>query len=252
MKGYVIPRPGLERPDHSGPRGGAPRSIDLPLNRPRPLRDNLWDIYAPFYDLFTSAIPERVRRAYVDALRLSPADRLLIVGVGTGQDLPLLPQTVLIGVDLSRAMLTRAGRRLRSSPGLRGGLSLMDAHDLGFRDASFDRVLLPLVVAVAAEPRVLLREAGRVCRTGGLVVMFDKFRPSGSPPSLPRRTLNLLSRTVATDITLDPAELVRGLPFRLLSDEPAFLGQQFRILVYERSAIGSQLLTQDPKLKADR
>ena len=229
------PRDREARPDPSAPRGGAPRSIDIPLNRPRPLRDKLWDLYAPFYDLFTSAIPDRVRQAYVDALRLSPADRLLIIGIGTGQDIPLLPDSVLIGIDLSSAMLARAARRLRFSPRLRGGLALMDAHDLGFPDASFDRVLLPLVVAVAAEPRVLLREAARACRKGGLVVMFDKFRPAGSPPSLPRRTLNLFSRTLATDITLDPAELVRGLPLRLLSDEPAFLGRQFRILAYEKT-----------------
>ena len=122
-----------------------------------------------------------------------------------------------------------------SSPGrLRGGLALMDAHDLGFRDVSFDRVLLPLIVAVAAEPRVILREGARVCRTGGLVVIFDKFRPAGSPPSLPRRILNVFSRTVATDITLDPSEVAAGLPLRLQSDEPAFLGRQFRIIVYEK------------------
>lgn len=223
------------RPDPSAPRGGAPRSIDNPLNRPRPLRDKLWDLYAPFYDLFTSAIPDRVRQAYVDALRLSPADRLLIVGIGTGQDIPLLPDSVLIGIDLSSAMLARAARRMRSSPRLRGGLALMDAHDLGFREASFDRVLLPLVVAVAAEPRVLLREAARACRKGGLVVMFDKFRPAGSPPSLPRVILNIFSRAVATDITLDPAEISEGLPLVLVSDEPAFLGRQFRILVYEKT-----------------
>ncbi len=229
------PRAREARPDPSAPRGGAPRSIDLPLNRSRPLRDSLWDVYAPFYDLFTSAIPDRVRQAYVDALRLSPGDRLLIVGIGTGQDASLLPETIMVGVDLSPAMLARAARRLRSSPRLRGGLALMDAHDLGFRDVSFDRVLLPLVVAVAAEPRVILREATRACRTGGLVVIFDKFRPAGSPPSLPRRILNLFSRTVATDITLDPSEVAAGLPLRLQSDEPAFLGRQFRILVYKRT-----------------
>ncbi|OGW60394.1 MAG: hypothetical protein A2V83_11975 [Nitrospirae bacterium RBG_16_64_22] len=209
------------------------------MNRPRPLRDSLWDVYAPFYDLFTSAIPDRVRQAYVDALRLSPGDRLLIAGIGTGQDVPLLSETamagsVVVGVDLSPAMLARAARRLRSSPRLRGGLALMDAHDLGFRDVSFDRVLLPLIVAVAAEPRVILREGARVCRTGGLVVIFDKFRPAGSPPSLPRRILNVFSRTVATDITLDPSEVAAGLPLRLQSDEPAFLGRQFRIIVYEK------------------
>src|SRR6187455_1996255 len=88
-----------------------------PVNTAHPeIRGNGWrrfrySFLAPFYDL-GAAGHEAARRRAVDLLALAPGSRVLVVGVGTGQDLVFLPGNVQVtAVDLAPAMLLRARRR---------------------------------------------------------------------------------------------------------------------------------------------
>ena len=70
-----------------------------------------YTLLAPFYDL-GAAGHERWRRRAISLLALGPGERVLVVGVGTGQDLALLPRDVRVtAVDLAPAMLRRAHLR---------------------------------------------------------------------------------------------------------------------------------------------
>ena len=73
------------------------------------IRYTLW---APFYDLVVGFGSQR--RRSIELLSLQPGDRVLIVGAGTGADLPFLPPGVVgLATDLTPAMLERARPRLR-------------------------------------------------------------------------------------------------------------------------------------------
>lgn len=78
------------------------------------------------YDLFSGERPlyRPGRLRAIQALRLSEGDRVLVLGCGTGLDLPAIARIIgrtgtIIAVDDSRPMLRRSGRRARTLLGRR-------------------------------------------------------------------------------------------------------------------------------------
>ncbi|MGR9073739.1 MAG: methyltransferase domain-containing protein, partial [Gammaproteobacteria bacterium] len=70
-----------------------------------------------FYPLIGLRI-EKYRRRAVECLNLSPGDTVIDLGCGTGLCFPLLidkvgPEGLLIGVDMSSEMLSRASVRVK-------------------------------------------------------------------------------------------------------------------------------------------
>lgn len=81
-------------------------------------------VTALLYDVFSGEHPiyRRGRVAAIDALGLSEGDHVLVLGCGTGLDLPLIARAVgptgaIIAVDDSPVMLRRTGRRARTALG---------------------------------------------------------------------------------------------------------------------------------------
>jgi phosphatidylethanolamine/phosphatidyl-N-methylethanolamine N-methyltransferase len=134
--------------------------------------------YARIYDAVFGPVLQPGRRALLEALKLKPGDRVLEVGVGTGLSLPLYPRSVrLTGIDVSSEMLEKARdrvarRRLENVE----ALLEMDAEDMSFPDASFDKVVAMYVVSVVARPARLLEELHRVCRPDGEIFIVNHFR----------------------------------------------------------------------------
>jgi phosphatidylethanolamine/phosphatidyl-N-methylethanolamine N-methyltransferase len=152
------------------------------------------DVYAKLsnvYDVvFGPALhPGRLRA--LAQMRIQPGDRVLEVGVGTGINLGLYPQTCHVtGIDLSPAMLDKARERV-SRKGLRNvRLFEMDASDLQFADESFDIVYAPYLISVVPDPVQVVREMQRVCRTRGRIVVLNHFR---SPHALVSRIERVIS-----------------------------------------------------------
>lgn len=136
---------------------------------------------APFYDLVLGASLAPGRRAAIEALRGWPGERVLEVCVGSGLSLPLYPHALrVVGIDLSRDMLRRARIRIAAQ-----GLSQvdavvqMDARQLAFADHSFDKVVMLFALTGLPDRERCLREIGRVCRPGGLIVLAEHFRARG-------------------------------------------------------------------------
>jgi phosphatidylethanolamine/phosphatidyl-N-methylethanolamine N-methyltransferase len=191
-----------------------------------------YTLWAPLYD--SVARFGRQRHRSIALLRLQPGERVLLVGAGTGADLPLIPEGVsVLATDLTPAMLARTEPRIR--PGIE--LRVMDGQALDLPDESFDAVILHLIVAVIPDPVACLREAARVLKPGGRIAVFDKFLPDGARPSPARRIANAVSRTLFTDINRRMGDILSrsGAPLRVEHDEPALMGGMFRVMVLRKA-----------------
>ena len=197
----------------------------------------IYAAWSPVYDLLVHVpVLRRGRRRAFEILALKPEEHVCLVGVGSGADLPFLPDgAVAVGVDLSRAMLAKAKRNLplgnRDS-----SLQCANAEDLPFPDNAFDVTVLTLIVSVAADGDACMREAVRVTKPGGRVLVFDKFLRQGIGPSLGRRALNLLTRTFGTNINRTFEPMISELPVRVMHDERVALSGAYRAILLEKDS----------------
>ncbi len=152
------------------------------------LNEAAYSRWAPVYDLIFDLPfhPGRLAatRAAVEAAGADGA--ILVVGVGTGLELGLMPKNLRVtGIDLSAAMLKIARERV-ARKGLRQvkGLHVMDAGALEFPDAQFDVALAPYVMSVVPNPARVLSEMWRVVRPGGQMVVMNHFAARGGPRAL--------------------------------------------------------------------
>ena len=69
-----------------------------------------YSAYAPIYDVVAAPF-QAGRRRSIALIDLQPGERVLILGCGTGLDIPLLPAGVSIAaIDLTPVMVRRAGQ----------------------------------------------------------------------------------------------------------------------------------------------
>jgi ubiquinone/menaquinone biosynthesis C-methylase UbiE len=191
-----------------------------------------WTIWAAFYDRLISFDAQRERSIRLAAIQ--PGEGVLIVGCGTGRDLDYIPHGAYItATDLTPAMTRRAVARAKRL-GVPARVMVMDGHLLLFDDATFDVVILHLILAVIPDPEACLREAARVLRPGGRVAVFDKFLQPGRKPSLKRKLANVLSRWIATHLNRQLEPLVAASGLCIVADEPALLGDLFRIVLLRK------------------
>ncbi len=190
-------------------------------------------LIAPFYDLVIARATRRARQRSLSALPAEPS-RVLLAGIGTGLDLPLLPGGHrYVGIDLTAAMLRRSLPRMGQHDyrAIHG-----DVHHLPFASASFDVAVLHLILAVVPDPVRSLGEIARVLRPGGQVLIFDKFLQAGQAAPL-RRLANPLVRHLATRLDVvfeDVLAAHQGLA--LESDQAALAGGWFRLIKLRRVA----------------
>lgn len=191
----------------------------------------IYRLWAPIYDSTVGHffLPGRMR--VIEILNLQPGEHVLLVGVGTGADLPLLPKGVqAVGVDISADMLAKARQKL-PLPGLEVTLLQGDAQKLLVDEAAFDVVIFNLILSVIPDGAACLRENLRALKPGGRAVVFDKFLPEAGRITLGRRLLNLGSTLFGTDITRRFCDLARGANIRIVQDEPSLLHGTYRVIL---------------------
>jgi ubiquinone/menaquinone biosynthesis C-methylase UbiE len=126
-----------------------------------------------------SVINRQPNRLAIAALQASPTDDVLELGVGSGWALRRLAglggHGLIWGIDQSREMLTLASRQLRP-PSSRVFLAQAKFAALPFPSDSFDRLLAVNVAYFFDRDGRDLREARRVMRPGGRMVIYVSDR----------------------------------------------------------------------------
>lgn len=192
-----------------------------------------YSLIAPLYDLAISLPLHKARSQSLQSLPAESAGKVLISGVGTGLDLPLLPKLHhYTALDFNSAMLARAIPR---GAGLHVEWVLGDSMGLPFADAQFDHVVLHLIVAVVPHPAKCLCEASRVLKPGGTIIIFDKFLKPHQPAWL-RRAFNPLSQRLATRLDVVFERVLDKVPnLCVISDVPLLAGGWFRGIVLQKT-----------------
>ncbi|NYS60568.1 class I SAM-dependent methyltransferase [Vreelandella salicampi] len=190
-----------------------------------------YTVYSPIYDLVANRAFRKPRQYALGQVDWEPGMRVLLVGAGTGLDLPFLPVEIeLHATDLCEAMVKRTAQRAEH---LRRDVEcqVMDAEALEYPDAHFDVVVMHLVLAVMPSPQRGLAEAHRVLKDDGQLCVMDKFQPDDQPAGAGRKALNVITATLASDITRQAYPLLSETGFWIRHDEPVLMGSLFRALL---------------------
>jgi ubiquinone/menaquinone biosynthesis C-methylase UbiE len=140
----------------------------------------VYDRVATFYDWYTAPMEVLGSRRARARLFSGARGRVLELGVGTGVNLSTYPRDVeLTGIDIAPRMLARACKRAQQL-GRGVDLQVADIQALPFPDASFDTVTASCVFCSVTDPVRGLREAARVVRPDGQVLLYEHVRPHGA------------------------------------------------------------------------
>jgi len=198
-----------------------------------PLLRLSYSLFAPLYDALVERPMREARKQSLHFLPVAESKHVLVSGVGTGLDLPLLPALHrYTALDFNSAMLARAKPR---GTNLEVDFVLGDSMALPFADEQFDHVVLHLIVAVVPDPERCLSEAARVLKPGGSIILFDKFlHPQQRAPM--RRLFNVITRRFATRMDVVFEEVLRAAPeLKVECNVPMLANGWFRGIVLRKS-----------------
>ena len=141
----------------------------------------IYDRWAPFYDLlsrvglYALGVSElELREEFVETLEIKPGHRVLATSVGTGSDLPFLPQDCdYYGLDLSAGMLKVCRKKMRRLDAA-AELFLGQAEHLPFKNSSFDVVYQMGGINFFSDQGKAIHEMIRVAKHGSKIVMMDE------------------------------------------------------------------------------
>ncbi|HEX7090962.1 MAG TPA: arsenite methyltransferase [Longimicrobiales bacterium] len=132
---------------------------------------------------------------------LRPGERVLDLGSGAGMDaflaaLAVGPSGRVIGVDMTPEMIERAWANAREGGYANVEFRLGDIERLPVEDASVDVVMSNCVINLATDKLAVFREALRVLRPGGRLLVSDLV-VEGELPEAVRRDLEAWAGCIA-------------------------------------------------------
>ena len=133
------------------------------------MKKKIWDLYAPFYEMFMRADKKIYKLMYKRIPRVIAGKRVLEIATGPG----LLAKHVassareMIATDFSEGMIKEA-KKGDVPDNLR--FEVADATDLPYEDKSFDVVIIANALHVMPEPDKAMDEIDRVLKKKGILI----------------------------------------------------------------------------------
>lgn len=192
---------------------------------------------APFYDRMESLSERRYHPWRRRLWSLVWGPDVLELGVGTGKNLSYYPSHLsMTAIDLTPGMLERACRRA-ATLGVNVALHLGDAQHLDFPDATFDEVVATFVFCSVPDPVLGLREAARVLKPGGRLLLLEHMRAATPLLGALMDLFNpVVVRMMGANINRRTAENVQRSGLQLLQVEELGMGGIFKLIVAEKQA----------------
>ncbi|MCA9470643.1 MAG: methyltransferase domain-containing protein [Nitrospira sp.] len=168
--------------------------------------EKVYTNYAGMYDQTFGRVFQQSRESAVRGLPIQPGDRVLEVGIGTGEALPLYPNYCeILGIDFSEGMLEKAKERIQTHRLTNVSLRRMDAAHMDLESDSFDIVMAAYVVTAVPDYRRVVREMIRVCKPGGRIVMLNHFSNGNKVIAAVEKMISPLCKHIGfrTDLSLN-------------------------------------------------
>jgi ubiquinone/menaquinone biosynthesis C-methylase UbiE len=151
----------------------------------------IFDLGALYYDVVTARLPQWRADCRQLGEHVGNAARVILdLGAGPGvsayEIAQSMPQTTVLGLDISRTMLRRAirNRHRYDSCEDRVQFTQADAQLLPLASDSVDAVTTHSFLYLVPDRCAVLGEIGRVLRTGGVAVLFEPRRERRTLPPI--------------------------------------------------------------------
>ncbi|MPM38878.1 Ubiquinone/menaquinone biosynthesis C-methyltransferase UbiE [bioreactor metagenome] len=193
--------------------------------------------WSKIYDkFFGSSIFNNQRKLEIDLLTLNPEDKVLFIGIGTGEDFKFLPKGVQVtGIDITEEMLEVARKKADTLNLENANILNMDAMNLSFQDKEFDYVILNLILSVVPDGNKCLKEAYRVLKPNGKVAIFDKFAGEEQKKSVVKALLNKLTTSLGTDINRKFSQIAKGINLKVVEERKSIFRGMYKIMILEKA-----------------
>jgi len=171
----------------------------------------IYDFHSGFYDAtFGRLVRKRIARA-IGHMHIQPDDKVLDLGIGTGQSLNYYPgdRGYVVGVDLSGGMLREARKKIRERRVNNAVVFQADAMRLPFADDTFDHVFISHVISVVSDPIKLVVEAQRVAKPDARIIILNHFQSTNRLVALVEKWLCPLCTKLGWRTDLPLQDLVR-------------------------------------------
>jgi ubiquinone/menaquinone biosynthesis C-methylase UbiE len=159
------------------------------------LLKHLWQSYAMVYDGLRHFYPyKHLLQLQADRLQVPPKARIIDLGCGTGNMLPLIaakyPDAMIVGVDPTAGMLRKAARKARK---LQANITLKSEDALEFLrtqpSASIDAVIMSNVLYTINDRVSMWKELLRVLKPTSEAIITNSDR-AGSKPIIKEHVAN--------------------------------------------------------------
>ncbi len=162
------------------------------------------------------------RKKAIGLLSFKPGDRVLIPGIGTGHDVPFIPDNVSVeGIDISDVMLG-LGRIKQNIFKYSSSLEFkkMDAENLEYPDNTFDRAILSLFLTVVFDPKKAFSEIVRVVKPGGEILVYDHLLREGDMPVTIAKPIDSILSYGFSSVTREFEDIIEKQPVTLKEEIP--------------------------------
>ncbi len=138
--------------------------------------NNIADKYDFLNGLLSFALDDNWRRNAIRLANIKPNNKVLDLACGTGDMISQIqkqhPDAIIYGADFSVNMLHISQKKLGSIP-----FTAADAHNLPFKDNTFDRLTMAFGFRNVTDKARGLSELYRVIKPGGKVCILELTRP---------------------------------------------------------------------------